>query len=89
MLTAYRVLDEYDLDVRCKLLEIAAILDRYERGGGDAARDDDQRLARCREALALLTKPQPQPDRAEQIALIFSDPVHPAPSETAQAQSEA
>jgi hypothetical protein len=81
MLTAQRVLDEYYLDVRCKLLEIAAIFDRYERGGGDVARDDEQRLARCRQALSLLYEAQTRPDRAEQLSLIFSDPVASAPAD--------
>jgi len=74
MLTADRVLDEYYLEMRCKLLEVAAILDRYERGGGDAAQSDDGRLARCREALEVLAAPSDHPARAERIALIFSDP---------------
>ncbi len=75
MLNADQVLDQYYLDVRCMLLQIGAALDRYERGGGDAMADDDGRLDRCRRALQLLGRPQPQPDRAEQLALIFSDPV--------------
>ena len=75
MLTAERVVDEYYLDVRCKLLEIAAILDRHDRGGGSFTRSDDPRLVRCRQALDVLASPQSKPDRAEQLALIFSDPV--------------
>lgn len=76
MLTPVDVVNEYYLEVRCKLLEIAAIMDRYDRavqrGEGEAV-DDDPRLAQCREALALLNRPQEEADRAEQVALIFTD----------------
>ncbi len=72
-----KVLDQYGLEVRCKLLEIAAVLDRYDRACAadpDAAPEDDRRLQRFRESLAVLSEPQADPNRAEQIALIFSDP---------------
>ncbi len=74
MLTAERVLDEYYLEARCKLLELAAILDRYERGGGDFTGSDDPRIARCRQTIALLAEARDHPNRAEAAALIFSDP---------------
>ena len=71
-----KVLDTYALDVRCKLIEIAAILDRYDRAAAadpqSAPRDDD-RLRRFREALSILNDPQATPDRAERVALVFSD----------------
>ena len=76
MLSPRQTLDEYSLEVRCKLLEIAAVLDRYDRA---CARDpasaapDDPRLARFRRSLAVLSSPQDQPNRAEQVALVFSD----------------
>ncbi len=69
------VLDNYYLEVRCKLLEIAAVFDRFQRaGGGDPAASRDLRLARCSRALELLREPCETPDRAERTALIFSDP---------------
>ncbi|MHC4995635.1 MAG: hypothetical protein ACYTGQ_11340 [Planctomycetota bacterium] len=79
MLTPSQVVDEYYLEVRCKLLEIAAIMDRYDRAkerdpGG--AIDDDPRLAKCSDALAVLTSPQTEANRAEQVALVFSDPAY-------------
>ena len=69
MLTPTQTLDEYSLEVRCKLLEIAAILDRYDRACGrepDAAVNDDPRLARFRRSLAVLSRPanDAQPRRA-------------------------
>ena len=77
MLSAERVLDEYFLDTRCMLLEIAATLDRYdasvERG---AARDHtDPRLESLREAIGLLGGREAQTDRAEKLLRLFSDPV--------------
>jgi hypothetical protein len=69
------VLGHYYLEIRCKLLEIAAIHDRFQRaGGGDPAGSADPRLVRCLQALRLLASPGDIPDRAERIALIFSDP---------------
>ena len=67
-----KVMSEYGLEVRCKLLEIAAVLDRHARSGGGP---DDPDLARIRDALAVLSNPQPHPNRAEQVALIYSGPV--------------
>ncbi len=67
------VLDQYHLQVRHQLLEIAAVLDRFQRaGGGDPAASGDRRLARCRSAVALLSEAGASPDRAERVALIFS-----------------
>lgn len=73
-LTPDEVLNLYYLEIRCKLLEIAASYDRFQRaGGGDPTTDPDLRLARCTRALALLSGSSKSPDRAEQIALLFSD----------------
>ena len=68
--TAPEILDKVFLEVRCKLLEIAASLDRLDRAEGSI--EDDPRPARIRQALAVLEGRQP--DRAEQIQLIFSLP---------------
>ena len=76
MLSAECVLDEYFLDTRCMLLEIAAMLDRYdasaEREGAQG--NTDPRLAGIREALDMLTVREPQTDRAEKLLRLFSDP---------------
>ena len=71
-----QVLERYYLEARCKLLDLAAILDRYERsaGAGAWAEATDERIDRCRRAMAVLGASQSRPDRAEQVALIFSDP---------------
>jgi hypothetical protein len=75
MLTPKQVIDEYYLEVRCKLLEVAAILDRYDRAADRTGETPpvDPRWERCRKSLELLNQPQKQPNRAEQTALIFSD----------------
>ena len=77
MLSAQGVLDEYFLDTRCMLLEIAATLDRYDvaverDGSGGAA---DPRLAGIRQALEMLGGRAAQTDRAEKLLRLFSDPV--------------
>ena len=58
------------LEVRAKILEIAAALDRLDRAEGTVG--EDPRLGRIQQGLARLQSDQP--DRAEQIQLIFSLP---------------
>lgn len=65
------VLDRVYLEVRCKLLDVAAMLDRIERVDGDAVAPDDPRLQQFREALAILN--HEGADRAERIQMLFSD----------------
>ena len=63
-------LDAYFLEARCKLLDLAAILDRIGRGAGSAEVDGDPRLTRIRQALEVLH--DESSDRAEHIQQIFS-----------------
>jgi hypothetical protein len=67
-LPAARALDAYFLEARSKLLDLAAILDRINRGGADVA--NDPRLARVHQALEVLH--DPSGGRAERIQQIFS-----------------
>jgi len=60
-------LDRYFLELRCRLLDVAAILDRIDRGG---SLPGEPRLQKVYEALAVLSGPGP--DRAEAIQHIFS-----------------
>ena len=69
-LTAPEILDRVYLEIRAKLLEVAASFDRLDRAEGAVA--DDPRLARVRQALAVLSADAP--DRAEQVQLLFSLP---------------
>jgi hypothetical protein len=71
MLTAEQVLDHYYLESRCQLLEIAAMLDRYERAGGS---EDNERLGLLYKSLELLSDRDAGGNRAEQILNLFTDP---------------
>lgn len=71
-LSASEVLNRYFLELRCKLLDIAAILDRLDRGGIVAA---DPRLAQIQQALRELASDSV--GRTERIQLIFSRPYDP------------
>lgn len=67
---ASRVLDNSFLEVRSKLLDLAAILDRIGRGVDAAGVDQDPRLVNIRRALEVLL--DPSGGRAERIQQIFS-----------------
>ena len=67
-MTRKQVLDLYFMDARCKLLDIAAFLDRVDRAAGDA----DFRLKAFRAALAELNGKDPQ--RAKGVLMSLSDP---------------
>jgi hypothetical protein len=69
-LPANQALDSHFLEARCKLLDLAAILDRIGRGTGASGVADDPRLARIRQALEILG--DPSGGRAERIQQIFS-----------------
>jgi hypothetical protein len=68
LLSAPEVLNREFLDIRCKILELAAAFDRLDRADGSV--EDDPRLARLREALSVVI--DQSPDRAEQVQMIFS-----------------
>jgi len=69
-LSAPEILSREFLEIRCKVLELAAAFDRLERAEGSVA--DDPRTERLREALAAVQTGSE--DRAEQVQLIFSRP---------------
>jgi len=66
------VLNREFLEMRAKVLELAASMDRLDRAVGSVA--DDPRIKKLREALALVT--DERGDRAEQVQLIFSRHYH-------------
>jgi hypothetical protein len=72
--TAVQILDREFLTIRGKLLEVAAALDRVDRGQGSAA--GDPRLEKIRETLAIMGKGEA--NRAEQLLAVFSLPYEPA-----------
>ncbi len=54
-LPAARVLDQFFLDTRCRILDVAASLDRLDRGGPSP----DPRVEQFRRALQTLLEPGP------------------------------
>jgi hypothetical protein len=67
-LKASEVLDREFLEIRAKLLQVAAHFDRLERAAGTVA--DDPRLAKIHAALEVLDGTEP--GRAEKLQMIFS-----------------
>ena len=67
-MTRNELLDLYFMDARAKLIDIAAFLDRVDRGTGDA----DFRLPSFLEAMKALAGNEPQ--RAKNVLLSLSDP---------------
>jgi hypothetical protein len=69
-LPAAKALDAYFLEARCKILDLAAILDRIGRGREASTVAEDPRLERVRHALEVLL--DQSGGRAERIQQIFS-----------------
>ena len=65
------LIDEYFIENRTRLLEVASYLDRLDRSGESGLRKDF-RMRAFREALAVLC--EDEPGRVERIQMIFSDP---------------
>ena len=68
-LTATELVDEYFIENRTKLLDIAAFLDRLDRAD-PACAATDFRVRAFTDALAALAGP----DRIQRVQMIFSDP---------------
>jgi hypothetical protein len=66
------VLDRDFLEIRSKILDLAASLDRLDRASNRDRIENDPRLARCRTAIETLLRSEP--NRAEAVQLLFSDP---------------
>ena len=70
-LTTTELIDEYFIENRNRLLELAAFLDRVERSGGPAA-SNDFRMQVFREGVAALSGTGA--DRLTRIQMLLSDP---------------
>ena len=82
--TKQEILDQYFIEVRHKLIEVAAFLDRVDHAEGE----DDFRIKAFRAALKELERSEPE--RAKQILLAFSDPTtEPIPSAKGKSASGA
>ena len=69
---ASEVLDREFLEIRHRLLDVAAALDRIDAGRHAPAVAPDPRLAQLREAVGILL--DGGPDRVQRVQLMFSDP---------------
>ena len=67
-LPAPQVLDAEFLQIRAKILELAASLDRLDRGDGEV--DDDPRMRLVRGGISILL--EEETGRAERMQLLFS-----------------
>ena len=66
-----QAIDEYFIENRTKLLDVAAFLDRLDRTENESG-EDDFRMAAFREALTVLCSRAP--GRVQEIQMILSDP---------------
>ena len=70
--SARQVLDRHYLEMRSKILDLAACFDRIEAAPHHDSASTDPRLGKLREGLEILLK-QNTKDRAEEIQMLFSD----------------
>ena len=71
-MTATQIADEYFIENRHRLLDIAAFLDRLERSSAGEDPGADFRVRAFRDALQTLV--DGRGDRARRIQMVFSDP---------------
>lgn len=64
---AQTVIDREFLEIRAKILELAASFDRMDRGEGSASAEQLEQLHRGLEILS-----EDEPNRAERVQLLFS-----------------
>jgi hypothetical protein len=67
-----QIMQEYFIENRTRVLEIAAFLDRLDRSSDEEPSSEDFRMMAFRRALMVLASGDP--DKIGQIQLIFSDP---------------
>lgn len=83
-MTRQQILDQYFMDARWKLIDLAAFIDRVERSTGE----DDFRMKAFRLALNSLTNSPA--DKAKNVLMTFSDPTtEPIASATTKAATGA
>ena len=70
-LSAKEVLDREFLEIRCRVLDIAAALDRVQRGEAPEEVRSDPRMAELHEALDVVR--DGKLDRATRVQMVFSD----------------
>ena len=70
-MTAANMFDREFLEMRRRIIEVAAALDRIGRAVGTDSVSSDPRMAKMSEAIGMLT--DGKPDRARRVQMIFSD----------------
>ena len=75
MQTPQQVLENEFLEVRCMLIEVAAMLDRYDRATPRAAEaaPADRRLEKIYQALVMLANRDTKADRSERLLNLFTE----------------
>ncbi len=71
-MTANEILDRLFLEMRARILELAASFDRIDRADSDDHLGEDPRPSQLRRANDIVNSGRY--DRAEQVQMIFSDP---------------
>lgn len=71
LLSAPDMLEREFLQMRCRLLEIAAAMDRIDRSESGGAVRSDPRMAKLAEGAAILH--DGKPNRAQRVQMVFSD----------------
>ena len=71
-MNSQQVLDREYLEIRGKILEVAASLDRLERADGDVTQDPRMALMHQGLQIALQSNEAHRDSRAKQIQLLFS-----------------
>jgi hypothetical protein len=74
-ISADAVVDRYFLEMRAKVLDVAAVLDRIERGSDVESARLDPRLIKLRKAVNILL--DHEGDRAARVQMVFSDMYDP------------
>ena len=74
MQTSQQILENEFLEVRCMLIEIAAMLDRYDRASSAVAESapEDPRLEKIHQSLVMLTH-RDATDRSERLLNLFTE----------------
>ncbi|HXE15169.1 MAG TPA: hypothetical protein VN633_23800 [Bryobacteraceae bacterium] len=71
-LTTSQIIDEYFIENRTRILDLAAYLDRLMRSADGQPASGDFRMQAFRQALQILSSDEP--NKIDHIQLVFSDP---------------
>ena len=71
MATANEILDQQFLEMRWRVLSLAADLDRIQRASSDGSLPTDSRFEKLQDAIGILNSEEV--DRAERVQMLFSD----------------